>query len=112
MFISTPFILDVISISMPNSPTIQKLSPSYVVKTLISQPIGTYIVRTETSNDQLLSSIQMNNRSITSINHRYVVLSVRVDGNLYTSPVMNYRLTYTEQNSAQLLEQYNLNKRN
>jgi serine/threonine protein kinase len=96
---------------MPTSPTIQNLSPPYVVKVLMSKPYGTYIIRAETSNDKILSSIQINNRSTASIRHRYVVLSVRTDETVYTSPVMNYRLSFTEQNPAKLLEQYH-SKRN
>jgi serine/threonine protein kinase len=92
---------------MHNAPTIQKVSPSYVEKVLLNQPNGTCIVRNPTSNDELLSSIEINNRSVASTRHRYVILSVRVDGALYTSPVMHYHLTYTGQNQEQLLEQYN-----
>jgi serine/threonine protein kinase len=92
---------------MHDPPAIQKLSPSYVVKVLIPQPYGTYIVRAETSNDVILSCIRINNRSTTSTRHHYVVLSVRVDETLYTSPIMNYRLALTEENQGKLLEQYN-----
>jgi serine/threonine protein kinase len=77
----------------------------------MSKPYGTYIIRAETSNDEILSSIQIDNRSTGSIRHRYVVLSVRTDETVYTSPVMNYRLSFTEQNPAKLLEQYH-SKRN
>ena len=96
---------------MPSQPTIQNVSSSYVVKVLMSQSYGTYIFRARASNDDIISSIQLNKRSSTSIPQRYVVLSVRVDSTQYTSPVMNYRLTLSEQNPVQLLEQYYAQKK-
>ncbi|CAF2541400.1 unnamed protein product [Rotaria sp. Silwood2] len=98
---------------MRNLPTIQKVSPTYIIKVLVPQPYGTYIVRYQTPNDEILSSIHINNRSTTSSlqRDRYVVLSVRVDETSYKCPVMNYRLSLMgpngQENLAQLLEQYN-----
>ncbi|CAF0971093.1 unnamed protein product [Rotaria sp. Silwood1] len=97
---------------MRNLPTIQKVSPAYVIKALVPQPYGTYIVRYQTENDEILSSIQINNQSTTPLRrNRYVVLSVRVDEASYKCLVMNYRLSLMgsngQENLAQLLEQYN-----
>lgn len=92
---------------MHNSPTIQKIHPSFVVKALVPQPDGTYIIREQTSNDQLLSSIQINNPSPTPPRQPYVVLSVRVDETIYKCPVMNYRLPVMGLNGQQLLDAYN-----
>ncbi|CAF1428871.1 unnamed protein product [Rotaria sordida] len=97
---------------MQNLPTIQKVSPAYVIKALVLQPCGTYIVRYQTLNDEILSSIHINNRSTISIQKdRYVVLSVRVNETSYKCLVMNYRLSLMgpndKENRVQLLEQYN-----
>ena len=100
---------------MCNLPTIQRVSPSYVVRALIQEPYGTYIVRHQTSNDKLISSIHINNRNPSSTSDhtdRYVVLSIRVDETLYKCPIMNYRLTFKTSNGKEdhtkLLQQYNL----
>lgn len=97
---------------MQNLPTIQRISPTLVIKALVPQPYGTYIVRYQTSNDELLSSIHISNRpTVTSRNRdHYVVLSVRVDETLHKCPVMNYRLAVRgadgQTNTPPLLVQY------
>ncbi|CAF3404656.1 unnamed protein product [Rotaria socialis] len=100
---------------MLNSPMIQNVSPAYVVRALVPQAHGTYVVRYQTLNDEIISSIHINNQSKTSSiessdRDLHVVLSVRVDETLYKRPIMNYFLSLMgsrgEQNHAQLLEQY------
>lgn len=89
---------------MPSVPTIQNLLPSIVPKVLISQTYGTYIIRQRTSNDDILSSIQLTDR--TTMKEKYVVLCVRVDETLYPSPIMSYRLVLIDENPGKLLEEY------
>ncbi|CAF1014663.1 unnamed protein product [Adineta steineri] len=92
---------------MTDMPTIQRVSPSYVTKALVSKPYGTYVIRYQTTNDEIISAIQINNSSTASTPKiRYVVLSVRVDETLYKCPIMNYRLPLTKDNHANLLQQY------
>jgi hypothetical protein len=83
-------------------PTIHAISPAFVARILIPEPNGTYIFRARTSNDDLISSIQLNNQS----KENYVVLSVRVDNITYKSPIMNYRLSLTKYGPAELLKEY------
>jgi serine/threonine protein kinase len=86
-------------------PQIQKLEPSRVIHELILKPFGTYLIRSPTENDDILSQI-----SIKPIEEhsRYVVLSVRVDENRYHYPIINYRLPFIEGDDEQnLIEDYN-----
>jgi serine/threonine protein kinase len=97
---------------MQHLPTIQKVSPSCVANALVTQSYGTFIVRYPTSNDELIFSIHISNRSASlSPRRRYVILSVRVDETLCQCLVMNYHLSLIGQNdqeyTAHLLEQYN-----
>lgn len=91
-------------------PTIQDLSPAYVVKVLMQEPCGTYIVRSSVPNDDIISSVKMSNQSTSSARDRYVVLSVRVSDRKNPSPIMNYRLTFTGENLRQLLKQHDSQK--
>jgi hypothetical protein len=96
---------------MPPLQTIHRVSPGYVVKALVPQPYGTYIIRYQTSNDEVISDIQINKSSTTTfVKDQYVVLSVRVDQTLFKCPIMNYRLSLMgpdgQENYAQLLKQY------
>lgn len=90
---------------MPSVPTIQNISPSHVPKILITKPYGTYLIRARRSNDDVVSSIQTHDRT-REIKENYVVLSVRVDPTLYSSPVMSYRLLFTDDNPTTLLDDY------
>lgn len=95
-------------------PTIQNVSPAYVVRSLVPQPCGTYIVRYQALNDETISSIHVSNQFQTCAQSLrrdlYVVLSVRVDETVHKRPVMNYLLSLVgpngQPNLAQLLEQY------
>jgi len=86
-------------------PQIQKLEPSRVIHELILKPFGTYLIRSPTENDDILSQISIKSTEEYS---RYVVLSVRVDENRYHNPIMNYRLPFIEWDDEQnLIEYYN-----
>ncbi len=93
-------------------PTIQKISPSYVIRSLIPKPYGTYIVRYPTENDEVISLISFpghsNQDPLTSL---YVILSIRVDETVYKEHTKHYRLPYNEQNIQEdvkkILETYN-----
>ena len=88
---------------MNSTPQIQNIEPSRVVHELISKPLGWYLIRASTGNDDILSKIKSESES-----HSYVVLSVRVDENIYGCPIMNYRLSLNDVgNSTSLLEQNN-----
>ncbi|UJR10144.1 hypothetical protein I4U23_014361 [Adineta vaga] len=96
---------------MPSRPTIQSVSPTYVVQALVSQPYGTYLLRHQTSNDEIISSIQVNKLSTADLSKdSYIVLSVRVNETIYKCSVMNYRLSYKDstdsKNYSKLLKQY------
>ncbi|CAF1070273.1 unnamed protein product [Adineta ricciae] len=96
---------------MPNRLTIQRVSPAYVARALASQSRGTYLLRYQTSNDEIISSIQLKKSTTTALSKdSYVVLSVRVDEAKYQCAVMNYRLSYTEADDSKLrsklLKQY------
>lgn len=95
---------------MPSVPTIQNLSPSYVPKILITKSYGTYLIRARRSNDDIISSIHIHDRS-QRMKENYVVLSVRVDETLYSSPVMSYRLLFTDENPTKLLEEYSRHRK-
>jgi serine/threonine protein kinase len=85
-------------------PQIQNIEPSRVVHELVLKPFGTYIIRSSTVNDDILSQMKIK-PDIKSI--PYVVLSVRVDENVYHRPIMNYRLPFIESNDKNyLLEHY------
>jgi hypothetical protein len=75
-------------------PQIYRIEPSRVIHELILKPLGTYLIRYATENDDILSQIQLNIKSTSS----YVVLSVRVDENTYHCAVMNYRLPFDQSN--------------
>ncbi|CAF1293711.1 unnamed protein product [Rotaria sordida] len=98
---------------MISTPQIQKIEPSRVVYELISKPLGTYLIRASTKNDDILSQIKIKSETNSS---PYVVLSVRVDEALYPCPVMNYRLPLIgsngEYNSINILEEYERNENN
>jgi len=86
-------------------PQIQKLEPSRVIHELILKPFGTYLIRSPTENDDILSQISIKSTEEYS---PYVVLSVRVDENQYHYPIMNYRLPFIEWDDEQnLIEYYN-----
>ncbi|CAF0908287.1 unnamed protein product [Adineta ricciae] len=96
---------------MPNKLTIQRVSPAYVARALAPQPRGTYLLRYQTTNDEIISSIQLKKSPTTALSQdSYVVLSVRVDEAKYQCSVMNYRLSYTEADDSKLrnklLKQY------
>ncbi len=57
---------------------IQTIEPSLVVHKLISEPLGTYIIRTSTENDDILSKIKYKTEKNSP---PYVVLFVRVNQN-------------------------------
>ena len=72
-------------------PEIQTIEPSLVIHKLIVKPLGTYIIRASTSNDDILSRIKFNPKTNSL---PYIVLSVRTDERKTQSrsPIMNYRL--------------------
>jgi hypothetical protein len=84
-------------------PQIQKIEASRVVHELILKPLGTYLIRSSTENDDILSQIKIKSEIESS---PYVVLSVRVDENEYYCSIMNYRLPFIESNDEQNLIEY------
>ena len=80
----------------------KNLNPSEVVHRLIFQPIGTYLYRTPTENDDILSLIQYSSRL--SSTNAYVILSVRVDTDQYDMPILNFRLPIDEQERENILQ--------
>ena len=100
-----------------SSPKIQKISPSYVIRCLLPQPCGTFIVRHPTLNDELISLIKLESQTNQDTPaHHYVILSIRVDETVYKYHVLHYRLPYTERNMQenvkQILEKYNRQPKN
>ncbi|CAF2541439.1 unnamed protein product [Rotaria sp. Silwood2] len=98
---------------MVTIPQIQKIEPYRVVHELISKPLGTYIIRASTKNDDIVSQV----KTKSEINSRpYVVLCVRVDEASYPCPIMNYRLPLIEPNGetdpVNILEEYKRNENN
>ena len=91
-------------------PRIQRILPSRVVHELISQPVGTYLIREVTDDDHLISRIRMSSEPDGSISCGYVVLSVRVGDN-YPNPIMNYHLALHSPNPQDLLTQYKQTRR-
>jgi serine/threonine protein kinase len=83
-----------------------------VVTVLTPQPFGTYLIRKQELNDDILSFIQINNQSTTHIREPFVVLSVRVDETIYKCQIMHYRLPYIESNNQELLKAYNSQRNN
>ncbi|CAF0753550.1 unnamed protein product [Rotaria sp. Silwood1] len=99
------------------SPYIQNISPSYVIRSLLPKPCGTYILRYPTANDELISLIRIVDHSQeTSTTHTYVILSIRVDETVYKYYIQHYRVPYVEENmykdSQKLLEIYNREQNN
>ena len=91
-------------------PQIQDLQPSRVVRELISQSPGTYLIRAATDNDHLLSRLRIGaplNPSDSVLPD--VVLSVRVDDG-HLSPIMNYHIvlscSHDRDTNQNVLEQY------
>lgn len=82
-------------------PEIQNIEPSRVAHELILKPYGTYIIRSSTENDDILSNMQ-GGRETDSI--PYVVLSVRINENQYHFSIMHYRLPLNE--SRDFMEYY------
>lgn len=68
---------------------IARIEPTRVTHELIFKPIGTYLLRYSTTNDEIVSRIALHEQ--TPVNP-YVVLSVRVDENIYHCPIMHYYL--------------------
>ncbi|CAF2507178.1 unnamed protein product [Rotaria sp. Silwood2] len=94
------------------SSNIQNISPSYVIRSLLPKPCGTYILRYPTANDEVISLIRIEDHSKeTSRANSYIILSIRVDETVYKYYIQHYRLPYVEENmhkdSQQLLETYN-----
>lgn len=93
---------------MPPAPTIQRLSPSTVVSALVQQRCGTYVVRQQTKNDEIIGLIRLRHSASRSLlGAAFVVLSIRVDETLFRCPVMNYYLSVSKENDqSHLLDQY------
>ena len=68
---------------------IARIEPARVVHELICKPIGTYVVRYSTTNDEIISRIAFHGHMPAN---PYVVLSVRVDEAIYHCPIMHYYL--------------------
>ncbi|CAF1233048.1 unnamed protein product [Rotaria sp. Silwood1] len=94
-------------------PRIQNIESSRVVHELISKPLGTYLIRASTKNDDIVSQIKT---QLETNSCPYVVLSVRADETLYPSPIMNYRLPLIgpngEHDTIKILEEYKQNENN
>lgn len=72
------------------------LEPARVVHELIFKPIGTYLFRYPTENDQIISQISLQGQTKSD---PFVVLSVRVDETIHPSPIMNYYLPLNERDT-------------
>lgn len=68
---------------------IARIEPARVIHELILKPIGTYLFRYSTTNDEIISRISQHEQTPTN---PYVVLSVRVDENIHHCPIMHYYL--------------------
>jgi serine/threonine protein kinase len=91
---------------------IQRVTPSHVIRCLLPQPYGTFVVRYLVENDELISRIKIDNNSKQHLPiDRYVILSVRVDETVHKDFIKDHLLPYTEQSNQednrQLLELYN-----
>ncbi|CAF4005224.1 unnamed protein product, partial [Rotaria magnacalcarata] len=99
------------------SPYIQNISASYVIRSLLPRPCGTYILRYTTANDDVISLIKFNDNS-KEANSRdnYIILSIRVDETIYKNYIQHYRLPYIvenmHENTSQLLDIYNQQQKN
>ena len=92
---------------MRTSLRIQNISSALVDKTLICESIGTYLIRSRTSNDDVLSSIKLTNRAI---RRSYVVLSIRVDPKIYSCSILHYRLPLIDNDTSKTLDIYKSRK--
>lgn len=95
--------------------TIQRISPSCVIRSLLPKACGTFILRYPTTNDEIISSIQIENHpENNSRSNRYIILSVRVDETLYKTCIQYHRLPClaesTHYSLEQLLQLYNQKK--
>ena len=69
------------------------IEPARVIHELIFKPIGTYLFRYPTENDQIIFQIALQGQTNSD---PYVVLSVRVDETVNRSPIMHYYLPLNE----------------
>ncbi|CAF0730770.1 unnamed protein product [Rotaria sordida] len=91
---------------------IQNISPSYVIRSLLPKPYGTFILRYPTANDEVISLIKIeDHHSQETSTHSYIILSIRVDETVYKYYIQHYRLPYIleniHKNTQQPLEIYN-----
>ncbi|CAM4785162.1 unnamed protein product [Rotaria magnacalcarata] len=99
------------------SPYIQNISASYVIRSLLPRPCGTYILRYTTANDDVISLIKFNDNSKEATSRdNYIILSIRVDETIYKNYIQHYRLPYIvenmHENTSQLLDIYNQQQKN